>query len=73
MPTKESGSIALEHCAARTQESCVRRKHLTERDEVVFVTAGPVQEQQRAPILRLGRHVSMNVGTERVTIHQRSM
>ena len=36
-------------------------------------TASAVKEQQRATILRLGRDVAMNVGTERVTIHQRSM
>jgi hypothetical protein len=32
-----------------------------------------MKEQERAPILRLGRHVAMNVGTQRVIIHQRSM
>ena len=60
-PAEEARRAVLEHRAARAQQARVGREHLAELNQIVLVAAGAVEQQQRAPIVALGRQVPMNV------------
>jgi hypothetical protein len=66
VPLEEARSAVLGHGAARAQEPRIRRQHLAQLNEVVFVAARSVQEEQRALVVALRRQIAMGVRRKRV-------
>src|SRR5437773_3420572 len=58
---KESWSSVFKNAAARTEESCARGNSLTERNQIVLISSGTVQEQNRRAVRRVRRrHETMH-------------